>query len=204
MGEIFFITKVFLAELLEKEATRRVTGKRRRRILCYWLAFVEFFEGIFILLRADMKYAEWMAQEKCRVKRLLHISFFIFLRRHVVAKCNGQSTKMSWDSFERIFRLRITKEDVVFISFFISFGNAKYGISKKSRQLFASDLFKFRLFYIHIYKKRKTFLCGGIRNQSRGYSNTWENQWYTVSTWQWRPFLRFYVDWCFELKITAL
>lgn len=58
MDEIFFITKVFLAELLEKEAMRRVTGKRRRRILCYWLAFVEFFEGIFILLRADMKYAE--------------------------------------------------------------------------------------------------------------------------------------------------
>lgn len=110
-----------------------------------------------------------MAQEKCRVKRLLHISFFIFLRRHVVAKCNGQSTKMSWDSFERIFRLRITKEDVVFIYFFVSFGNAKYGISKKSRQLFASDLFKFRLFYIY---KGKIFLCGGIRNQSRGYSNT--------------------------------
>lgn len=45
MDEIFFVTKVFLGELLEKEAMRRVTGKRRRRILCYWLAFVEFFEG---------------------------------------------------------------------------------------------------------------------------------------------------------------
>lgn len=28
------------------------------------------------------------------------------------------------------------------------------------------------------------------RNQSRGCSNAWENQWYAVSTWQWRPLLK--------------
>lgn len=52
MDEIFFVTKVFLGA--KEEAMRRVTGKRGRRILCYWLAFVEYFEG----MKAFLSYFE--------------------------------------------------------------------------------------------------------------------------------------------------
>lgn len=104
MDEIFFITKVFLGELLEKEAMRRVTEQGKEE--------EEFYvNGLHLWNSSKVRrhfYPTSSRYEVCRMNGSRKVScetittYFVF---HISAqtcgaKYNGQSTKMSWDSFE--------------------------------------------------------------------------------------------------------